>query len=99
MKPMNWHAYPREGGGFLVTDLDSLPRCTLKKMSSDDGRWVFDETKAHVGKEYIYSPASRRVAQIEHLPTNTSRQCEIVMVYDSRGWFSMMPVECLQFPS
>lgn len=93
--------YPCEGGGFIMTDLEVLPRCTLKKMRSDDGLWEFRDDVAYVGKEYIYSPASRRVEEIHHHGTEMSslRNCEIVMVWDSRGWFCMMPTECLNFPS
>lgn len=95
---MKLKLYPCEGGGYICTDLDLLPRCTLKKMVSDDGKWEFREDKTFVGKEYIYSPASRRTETIHHLATKTDRECEIVMVYDDREMFCMMPTECLNFP-
>lgn len=91
--------YPREGGGAILTNLALLPRCHLKKMKSDDGRWEFVEGKTFVGKEYIYSPISRRTTTIKYLPTQTERECEIVFVYDERGIFCMMPTECLEFPA
>lgn len=82
-----------------MTNLELLPRCTLKKMTSADGLWEFDDTKTHIGKEYIYSPASRQTTAIKHVPTDTIRDSEIVLVYDERGFFCMMPTECLNFPS
>lgn len=81
-----------------MTNLAALPHCTLKKMASDDGLFQYKEDKTFVGKGYIYSPASRRVVGITHIPTGTDRDCEIVMVYDPRGMFCMMPTECLEFP-
>lgn len=90
--------YPSEMGGVIRTNLALLPRCHLRKMKSDDGLWQFVEGRAFVGKEYIYSPASRRVATITHKPTKTDRECEIVAVYNERGCFAMMPTECLEFP-
>lgn len=96
---MKLHPYPCEGGGTILTNIAMLPHCTLKKMASDDGLFQYKDDKTFVGKGYIYSPTSRRVDQIRHIPTNTVRDVEIVMVYDKRGSFCMMPTECLEFPN
>lgn len=89
--------YPVAGGGVIVTDLSMLPRCRLAKMQSDDGLWEYNGDHATIGKVYIYSPKSRRVALVLHEPTGIEHECEIVLVYDERGFFAMMPTECLDF--
>jgi hypothetical protein len=61
-------AYPCEDGSTIVTDINRLPVCKLKKMHT-----------------------------ILNKPTGQEFECEIVMVYDERGHFAMMPTECLDF--
>lgn len=92
-------SYRKEGGGFLLADLDDLPECTLKKMQSDDGNWHFVKGKAFIGKKYKYAPASRGHQAIYNVKRKKNFRCEIVLVYDEgNNWFGMMPTECLEFP-
>ena len=96
---MNPKVYPKEGGGYLLTDPAVLPVCVLTKMNSADGRWRAVVGAAFVGKCYRYAPTTRGMAEFIHQPTGETFWCEVVQVYDERGLFALMPTECLSFPT
>ncbi len=87
--------YPTDTGSFILTDLTLLPTCTLTKMKSDDGFWEYVEEKAYLGKRYKYSPRSRARRILRNEKSGREFSCDTVLVYDPRGHFALMPVECL----
>lgn len=95
VRPPELTLYPCIGGAFIKTNLALLPKAKLKKMRSDDGRWNYVEGKAYIGKEYLYSPASRAPMEFWREVDQESFTCECVMVWDEEGFFAPMPVECL----
>lgn len=90
------HVYPTDIGTVLITDPALLPTCSLKKLSTDDGRWRYIKKKAFVGKTYKYSPASRQTLPVYNKAAGTKKLTEIVLVFD-QDRFVMMPTECLDF--